>query len=263
MVGELLVGTSGWQYRDWRGAFYPRGLRQADWLGFYAARFPVVEVDSTFYRLPEASTFAAWAAATPDGFRFTIKASRYLTHVRRLQDPREPVRRLLDRAGGLGPKLGAILIQLPPDLPCDLRRLDAVVAAFPSDVRVAFEPRHPSWPTGDTVRRLEAAGWALCLTDRRGRHGPLVATADWCYLRMHEGRATPAPRYGRRALRGWWERLVALHGPRPEGYVLFNNDAGAAAVANATAFGRLARRAVARAPAARSSQPAPSSPAPS
>jgi uncharacterized protein YecE (DUF72 family) len=211
---------------------------QREWLPYYAARFPTVEVNNTFYRLPPPETFAAWAAATPPGFRFAIKASRYLTHIKRLGDPEEPVARLLRHARPLGSKLDVVLVQLPPNLKVDVARLARTVACFPPDARVAFEPRHETWFHDEVYALLRDAGWALCLTDRRGTIGPLVATAEWCYLRLHEGTATPRPCYGRHALASWWTRLVDLYGPDPTGYVYFNNDPGGCAVRNARTFTR-------------------------
>ena len=236
----LRVGTSGWQYRDWRGAFYPPGLATTRWLEHYAATFLTVETNSTFYRLPEPTTFAQWAARTPDGFTFAVKASRYLTHVRRLRDPGPPVERLLTAATGLGPKLGPVLVQLPPTLAADRGLLDAALDAFPTDVRVAFEPRHDSWDTDEVAGVLAAHDAARCWWDRRGAHGPLVRTASWCYLRLHEGRASPAPGYGRRALGTWAERLAEGWGDDADGYVYLNNDAHACAVRDAATFARLA-----------------------
>jgi uncharacterized protein YecE (DUF72 family) len=229
----LSIGTSGWQYRDWRERFYPKGLPQRLWLEHYAGRYPVVEVNNAFYRLPERKTFEQWRARTPDGFRFAVKMSRYLTHVKRLREPAEPVARFLDRAAGLGDKLGPVLLQLPPTLRADLGVLEETLAQFPPGVRVAVEPRHATWFTDECRALLEKRNVALCWADRLGRPvTPLWVTADFGYLRLHEGRAEPRPRYGRQALRTWIERL---HGVR-EGFVFFNNDPGGAAVADADAM---------------------------
>ncbi len=126
----VLVGTSGWQYSDWRGVLYPPGLSQRRWLEHYAGRYATVENNGSFYRLPKAETFADWRARTPDGFVMAVKASRYLTHVRRLQDPAEPVERLMRAAAGLGNRLGPVLLQLPPNLPADAGALDACLQEF-------------------------------------------------------------------------------------------------------------------------------------
>jgi uncharacterized protein YecE (DUF72 family) len=235
----ILVGTSGWQYRDWRGPFYPEGLPQRLWLEHYAERFDTVEVNNAFYRLPERDTFAKWRARTPDGFRVAVKVSRYLTHIRRLRDPEEPVARFLERATALGDRLGPVLLQLPPTLRADPAALDATLALFPRDVRVAVEPRHASWWSAETESVLKGHNAALCWADRKGRPvTPLWRTADFGYLRLHEGRAHPWPHYGPAALGSWLERVDAS----ADTYVYFNNDPGCAAVMDAAAFARLARR---------------------
>jgi uncharacterized protein YecE (DUF72 family) len=239
----VLVGTSGWQYAHWRGRFYPQGLGQARWLEFYADRFATVESNNAFYRLPEASTFEAWAARTPPDFVMAVKASRYLTHVRRLRDPEEPVHRLLDRAGHLGGKLGPVLLQLPPNLQADPEALDRTLRAFPAGVRVAVEPRHGSWFSDEVRDLLSQHGAALCLADSPRRRTPLWRTAGWTYLRMHQGTATPPPCYGRQALASWASRLAELVGADADAYVYFNNDPAGCAVRDARVFARAAARA--------------------
>jgi uncharacterized protein YecE (DUF72 family) len=240
---RLIVGTSGWQYKDWRGSFYPQDLAQKQWLEFYAERFATVEVNNTFYRLPERPTFEDWAARTPTDFEYVIKASRYLTHIRRLQDPAEPVRRLLDHAAGLGAKLGPVLVQLPPTLKADANRLADTLEQFPAGQRVAVEPRHETWFVDDIYDVLAKHDAALCLTDRLGRRGPVERTASWTFLRFHEGTASPHPCYGDRALAGWVDRLAERWPGAADCYVFFNNDPRACAVRNAARFARLGARA--------------------
>ncbi|GIF71889.1 DUF72 domain-containing protein [Asanoa siamensis] len=237
----IRVGTSGWQYRDWRGTFYPEKLPQKSWLEHYAARFATVEINNAFYRLPERDTFVTWRERTPDDFAVGVKMSRYLTHIKRLKDPAEPVKRFLDHAEGLGDRLGPVLVQLPPNLKAVPEDLAAVLAQFPRDVRVAVEPRHDTWWTPEIKAILEKHGAALSWADRLGRPTtPLWRTADWGYLRFHEGRATPRPRYGRSALRTWAGRLKEAFGTGADAYVYFNNDPGGAAVVDAEAFARVA-----------------------
>jgi uncharacterized protein YecE (DUF72 family) len=259
----MLIGTSGWQYRDWRGPLYPAGVPQRRWLECYARQFLTVENNNSFYRLPPRETFANWRQRTPDDFVMTVKASRYLTHVRLLRDPAEPVARLLGAASGLGPRLGPVLLQLPPTLRADPGLLAACLAEFRAAAdalglrppRVAVEPRHPTWWTGEVRQLLAAHDAALCWADRRGRPvTPLWRTATWGYLRFHEGTARPWPRYGRQALRSWAARLAAAWPDGADVYVYFNNDPGGAAVLNSAQFAGLARRAgrtVTRTPAAR------------
>ena len=236
----VLVGTSGWQYRHWRDVFYPREVPQRKWLEYYAGRFGTVENNGTFYRLPARETFAQWRQRAPDGFAMAVKASRYLTHVRRLREPAEPVRRLLDAAAGLGDRLGPVLIQLPPDMAAAPALLDDCLAQFPSDIRVAVEPRHPSWWTDEVRAVLATRGAALCWADRAGTAmSPRWRTADWGYIRFHEGTADPWPRYGAAALRGWAELLARTWPPPATVYAYFNNDQNGAAVEDAADLARL------------------------
>lgn len=234
---SVLVGASGWQYSSWRGVFYPPGLPQARWLEQYAASFRTVEVNNTFYRLPGRDTFEHWADRTPDDFVVTVKASRYLTHVRRLHDPGEPVERLMTAAAGLGGKLGAVLLQLPPDLRARHDDLDRTLSCFPSGTRVAVEPRHESWFDDDLRALLGRHDAALCLADRYSRPvTPMWRTASWGYLRMHEGRGSAHPCYGRTALKSWAGRLAQLFSPDDDVYVYFNNDPRGCAVRDAKRF---------------------------
>jgi uncharacterized protein YecE (DUF72 family) len=223
---NILVGTSGWQYADWRGRFYPRGLPGRAWLTHYAERFPTVEVNNSFYRLPDAATFARWRTQTPTGFVMAVKASRYITHVRRLRDCRDPVRLLWSRARRLGAKLGPVLFQLPPTFPADHARLAAFLRLLPHSMRAAFEFRHPSWFTDDTYALLDGAGAALVLADRPRARPPQVVTGGWAYLRFHQGRPN-APGYTREKLRRWANRIRAMRAR--DVFVYFNNDEDAAA----------------------------------
>jgi uncharacterized protein YecE (DUF72 family) len=239
----LRVGTSGWQYRDWRGVLYPRGLATPHWLRHYATAFDTVEINSSFYRLPDRDLFARWAASVPAGFVFAVKVSRYLTHVRRLRDPAEPVARFLRSAEGLGGKLGPVLLQLPPDLVVSTGDLAATLDAFGGRVRVAVEPRHPSWFADDVYALLARHDAALCWADRRSRPVvPVVRTASWCYLRLHEGTAGTAGGYGRRALTTWVGRILVALGPHADGFVYCNNDAAGCAVRNARQLRGAAQR---------------------
>ena len=248
------IGTSGWQYRDWRGRFYAADLPVRLWLEEYSKAFATVESNNAFYRLPERHTFEDWAERTPDDFVMAVKVSRYLTHIRRLREPEEPVERFLDRVRGLGRKLGPVLLQLPPQLRCDAARLADTLAEFPSGLRVAVEFRHNSWYTSEIRGLLERYGAALCLADRRGRLTPIWRTADWTYLRFHEGRARPRPSYGRTALNSWARRL-ADGWSDADCFVFFNNDHRGCAPRDAARFADACERAglePSRAPSPRS-----------
>lgn len=232
-----LVGTSGWQYKDWRGVLYPEGVPQRLWLETYAREFPTVESNNAFYRLPAPETFAAWRERTPGGFVIAVKASRFLTHIKRLDEPEEPVQRLMTAASALKEKLGPILLQLPPTLRAEPGRLDRCLACFPRDVRVAVEPRHGSWWTEEVRDVMRAHGAALCWADRLGRpQNPFWRTAGWGYVRMHQG-LRGGVEYGDTALRTWARRL--REAAWEDVYVYFNNDRGGAAVRNARRFARL------------------------
>ena len=239
----LYVGTSGWQYRDWKASFYPEKLAQSGWLGFYCERFQVVEVNNTFYHLPEAATFAKWERETPDDFVVAVKMSRYLTHLKRLLDPEEPVHRFMSRARALGRKLGPVLVQLPPRFEVDPGRLEATLSQFDRDVRVAVEFRDESWYTDEVREILEAHGAALVLADRRHRSTPLWRTADWGFVRLHEGLARPRPCYGEAVLREWLQRIAELWPSHADVFAFFNNDHRCCAVRDAAVFARLAERA--------------------
>ncbi|MEU9311363.1 DUF72 domain-containing protein [Streptomyces sp. NPDC048256] len=242
----LYVGTSGWQYKDWKGVLYPADVPVRRWLEEYTGHFATVEINNAFYRLPSRETFASWAVRVPPDFVVAVKASRYLTHIKRLKDPEEPVRRLMTHAAGLGDRLGPVLLQLPPTLRADTGLLDACLSCFPSGTRVAVEPRHESWWTPDVRDVLRARGAALCWADVGSRPvTPLWRTADWGYVRFHQGRAHPWPHYGRRALETWLDRIATTWAVEDgnDVHAYFNNDPGGAAVENAALFGRTARRA--------------------
>jgi uncharacterized protein YecE (DUF72 family) len=216
------VGCSGWSYEHWKGRFYPERAAEPRWLELYAEVFDTVEVNATFYRLPRRSTVAGWAARTPREFLFAVKASRYLTHVKRLRDLPPGLARLeqplapLANAGKLGP----VLWQLPASFRRDDKRLAEALARLP-DGRHAFEFRHDSWFHEDVYALLRAHGAALVVADRRGLpEAPWVDTAGWWYVRLHHGRAGRRGNYSRAELERWAERLRA----RSDAYVYFNND---------------------------------------
>lgn len=240
----MYLGTSGWQYRHWRETFYPKGLAQARWLEYFMERFQTVEINNAFYRLPSRETFEKWRERTPDDFVFAVKANRYMTHIKRLKDSEEPVVRYMENVVGLGPKLGPILIQLPPNLKIDLDNLDRTLGNFGKRVRIAVEFRHESWYVDETRALLEEHGAGNCWADRGSRPvTPLWRTADWGFLRFHEGAASPHPCYGRTSLQTWADRLAATWGPNGDTFVYFNNDPCACALRDARWFHAAATRA--------------------
>jgi uncharacterized protein YecE (DUF72 family) len=236
----IWIGTSGWQYADWRGEVYPPDVPRSRWLEAFAARFATVELNNSFYRLPSEHAFREWRRRTPRGFLMAVKASRYITHVRRLREPRDPVRLLWSRARLLGDRLGPVLFQLPPSLGIDLLALEGLLRVLPRGMRPAFEFRHPSWRTPGVGALLDGAGAALVLADRPGERVVPTVTGGWSYVRMHQGRADD-PGYPRAKLVRWAERIAGL--PAGDVFVYFNNDTGGAAARDArTLIGLLADR---------------------
>jgi uncharacterized protein YecE (DUF72 family) len=220
------VGCSGWEYKHWRGDFYPVDVPKTRWFEYYAARFDTVEINNTFYRLPESSTFAAWAVRAPSGFTFAVKASRFLTHMKKLKDPEEPLHRLFSRMRPLGKHLGPVLYQLPPRWKLDRERLEYFLQALPAGVRHVLEFRDPSWYADDVKAMLVRHGVSLCLHDMResatGRErvGPIV------YVRFHGASGHYNGGYPDDRLRAWAEWLTAQRAAGADVYAYFNNDVG-------------------------------------
>jgi len=188
---NIWIGTSGYNYPEWKGSFYPEKLPSAKMLPYYAERFPTVEINYTFYRAPNEKILDGWNKATPERFKLTLKAPRRITHDRRLRDCGDLVRQFLETAATLGPKLGAVLFQLPPNLKKDTALLDAFLDTFPPRVCAAFEFRHESWLDDETYERLRARNLALCLADSERLSTPVVVTADYGYFRLRDEGYTP------------------------------------------------------------------------
>lgn len=182
---KLLAGSSGYSYKEWKGPFYPEKLAASKMLAYYAERLPTVEINNTFYRLPKREVLAGWAEQVPDDFRFSIKASRKITHFKKLEDCSDELTFLLNNLGALGDKLGAILFQLPPYLKCGLQRLTDFVAQLPDGTPAAFEFRHQSWADDEVFSLLRERNfaWVVADTDKAPSDG-IIATADWGYLRL-------------------------------------------------------------------------------
>jgi uncharacterized protein YecE (DUF72 family) len=232
------VGCSGWNYKSWRERFYPRGLPAARWLTYYADRFETVEVNNTFYRLPERSTFAMWRDRVPANFLMTVKASRFLTHMKRLREPEEPLRRLFSRASALERQLGPVLYQLPASFHRDLTRLEGFLDALPRvwssrRIRHVMEFRHPSWYVSETFHLLERYRVALCLHDKDGSTIVEPMTEPFVYVRFHGTSGRYHGSYSSRQLNVWAHRLAEqVQGGRSV-FAYFNNDPDAVAVDNA------------------------------
>lgn len=228
---RVLIGTSGWVYPHWRGPFYPAELDEAQWLGYYASRLPSVEVNRSFYRLCTRAQFTAWRAQTPEGFVFAVKASRFITHMKKLCEPEHTLPPLLEAIAGLGDKLGPLLFQLPPRWRPDPGRLAAFLAALPQGTRVAFELRDPRWHSDAILDLLRRHNAAFCIYDLAGFASPRAITADFIYLRLHGPGAAYSGRYGHRALADWAQWLGAQ--TVTTAYVYFDNDEAGYAVQDA------------------------------
>ena len=242
MTGEIRIGCSGWQYRHWRGRFYPRHLSTDRWLEYYTASFDTVELNASFYRLPEANTFAAWAYRVPRGFTFAVKASRYLTHMKRLRDPVEPLARLWARAHRLGRHLGPMLYQLPPHWRLDLPRLADFLNAVPPNRPQAIEFRDVSWYVPSVAELLERAQIALCLHDMVGSAPPPAPVGPLVYVRFHGPTGRYLGSYSPQRLTAWADRLVAWAAEGRAVYAYFNNDVDGYALKDAARLQELVAR---------------------
>ncbi|MDO8682656.1 MAG: DUF72 domain-containing protein [Armatimonadota bacterium] len=232
MSGRLYIGTSGWNYKHWIGILYPKSSPSSQWLSIYSNRFDTVEVNNSFYRLPERSVFESWARSSPDNFIFAVKASRFLTHMKKLKDPEEPLNRMVDHAEGLGKKLGPILYQLPPWWKVNADRLRAFLAILPKNLRHVFEFRDASWQTDSVFDLLREYGAGYCIMSAPDLPLHLISTAGFVYIRMHSGGAETEGCYTDDALR-WWADRVADFMIDNDVYVYFNNDYKGYAVQNA------------------------------
>jgi uncharacterized protein YecE (DUF72 family) len=232
----IRIGTSGYNYPEWRGSFYPLKFATDKMLPYYAGHFSTVEINYTFYRMPNAKTIAGWDAETPAGFCFALKASRRITHDARLKDVDEPLRYFLDTASQLGPKLGPVLFQLPPNFKKDLERLTDLLARLPRGLRFAFEFRHESWFSDDVYERLRAKNAALCVADTEKGTTPFVVTADFGYFRLRdEG-------YTAKDLAEWGRRIKELGKGWKDAFVYFKHEEAGAGPAFARQLHALLHR---------------------
>ncbi|PYQ11791.1 MAG: DUF72 domain-containing protein [Acidobacteria bacterium] len=215
---RVLVGTSGYSYKQWKGPFYPEKMKEPEMLGFYAQRFPTVEINNTFYRMPNRDLLARWSAETPDGFVFVLKAPQRITHQKRLANVAEELDYFLGTAETMGGKLGPLLFQLPPYLHKDLPRLRSFLQLLPAGRRAALEFRHETWFGDDVLAALRERGAALVAADTEegGAAAEVTPTADWGYLRLRR------PDYGEEQLRAWADRIQAQ--PWKDAFVFFKHE---------------------------------------
>ncbi len=228
--GDLRVGTSGYRYPHWRGVFYPSDLPVRKWFGYYAERFDTVEINNTFYRLPDGEVFDSWRVQAPPGFSYALKYSRYATHIKRLKEPQEPLRRFVACADRLGGASGPVLVQLPPHWRVNVERLSAFARLLPGTHRWTLEVRDRSWLSEAVFAVLAEHNVALCIHDMIPGH-PRVLTADFVYLRFHgdQYRGSYSPQF----LTAEADRIAGYLAQGMNTYAYFNNDEHGYAVGNA------------------------------
>ncbi len=215
---RVRVGTSGYNYPEWKGSFYPDDMKPARMLPYYAERFSTVEINATFYRMPTPTTVEGWAKAVPEAFTFVLKAPQRITHFARLKNVDDSLRLFCDTASLLRARLGPLLFQLPPNFKKDLSRLGDLLVQLPPDRRAAFEFRHPSWFDEDVYARLRARNAALCIADTEAGSTPAVATADWGYLRLR------AVEYADAQLTDWVAIMRRIGSGWREAFVFFKHE---------------------------------------
>jgi uncharacterized protein YecE (DUF72 family) len=233
------VGCSGWNYKHWRGRFYPLEFPQRRWFEHYCGLFSTVELNNSFYRLPSAQTMRQWESQAPDGFVYAVKANRFLTHMRKLKDCKIPLERFLRRARLLKTHLGPILYQLPPRWKLNSERLQQFLHLLPKDIKHVFEFRDPTWFVPEIRSLLSQYGASFCCHDMPGLDVPRWVTGEVVYVRFHGSDAKYQGCYPRRTLTEWSEWLRLQHGGRKIVYAYFNNDAEAHAVKDALKLQRI------------------------
>jgi uncharacterized protein YecE (DUF72 family) len=230
---KLYIGTSGWCYDSWAGNFYPGGLNKNKWLEYYCQYFNTVEINSSFYHLPKKETFNNWALQTPDNFVFAIKASRYITHIKRLVDCLEPFKKLLDLALGLGSKLGLFLFQLPPNLKKNIIKLEDFLKIIPKNLRYVFEFRNESWFCDEVYNLLNEFGAGITISSSPGFPYHEIITGNFCYIRMHGSAQLYSSSYSEKELQKFSAIIRQNLRKNINTYVYFNNDAFGYAIENA------------------------------
>ncbi|MCD2323771.1 DUF72 domain-containing protein [Sphingomonas sp. IC-56] len=236
------IGCSGWIYPHWRGRFYPDRLAVKNWFAFYAEHFDTVEINNSFYRLPKPETFDAWAAQAPGGFRYAVKANRFLTQAKKLKDCEEPLERMMPAIRHLGQTLGPILYQLPPRFRLNLERLDSFLQLAPKDVTNVFEFRDKSWYIDEVFALLERHGASFCAHDMPELQSPALAVGPIAYVRFHGGEGKYWGRYSDERLLAWADWMVAEARGGREVWAYFNNDIDAHAIHDAQTLKAMIRQ---------------------
>ena len=225
MENKIYVGTSGWHYKYWVGNFYPAGMQSKDFTNFYLQFFRTVEINNSFYKLPSFETFANWREAVPADFVFAVKASRFITHMKKLKDPQESIMRFFENVRGLGEKTGPILFQLPPAWKVNYDRLAHLLRVLPPEYRYTFEFRGQTWYTPEIYDLLKQYNAAFCIYELAGHQSPLEVTADFVYIRLHGPTLFKYQgSYSDETLSFWAEKLLAWHAQNKDVYIYFDND---------------------------------------
>jgi len=230
---DIRIGTSGWHYNHWKELFYPAGLPKSKWFEHYAQHFDTVEINNTFYQLPKEVSLKRWHEQAPKNFLYSVKANRYITHIKRLKDTSEAIERFFDRIGILKSRLGPILYQLPPSLHKDLDLLESFIKLLPKKLSAVFEFRHESWFSEDTFNLLNQFGAGFCVHDLSGKETPRVVTADIIYVRFHGPTGKYEGNYSKPALKNWAQWIRDNRTGISSVFAYFNNDIGAYAINNA------------------------------
>jgi uncharacterized protein YecE (DUF72 family) len=238
---RIHIGTSGWHYDHWKGPFYPRETSGRDMLAYYAQHLETVEINNSFYRLPGERTLAQWRDTVPEGFLFAVKASRYITHMKKLRDSEEPIAAFMERMRVLGDKLGPILFQLPPRWKLNLERLRSFIDMLPQGYRYAFEFRDPSWLDGEVYEVLSKRNAAFCIYELSGWLTPRKVTADFVYVRLHGPGDAYEGDYGQQTLAGWAGAFSTWSKKGLDVYCYFDNDQGGYAALNALSLWSMLR----------------------
>jgi uncharacterized protein YecE (DUF72 family) len=233
MTGKIYIGTSGWNYAHWKGKFYPAALPHDDEFDFYAQKFNTVELNNSFYRLPEKETFHKWRKNSPDDFIFSVKAPQFITHMKKLKDPVESTHDLLLHIEGLGSKLGPVLFQLPPLWNANTERLLEFMLSLPRKFRYTFEFRSHSWYDDSIYRLLEKYNCAFCIYHLAGHLSPIKITADFVYIRLHGPGNKYQGNYTEAEIRQWADLSLHWSAKGKDVYVYFDNDQNAYAAKNA------------------------------
>lgn len=232
-MDNIHIGTSGWHYDHWKGPFYPENIKNSEMLAFYCVHFKTAEINNTFYQIPEKKTLSEWKDTVPENFIFTVKASRYITHMKKLKDPEEPVSNFIDNIKTMEEKLGPILFQLPPRWHFNIHRLRDFLKILPGNLRYAFEFRDTTWFERETYEALSEYNASFCIYEFDRTVSPKELTADFVYVRLHGPDGPYRGKYTKDSLAGWADNLKRWTGEGREVYLYFDNDEKGYAVENA------------------------------